>query len=232
MNTEATRLVSESLKVIESSRYEMGVMPFLTLFVDHWAYYQSGIHPPKEDFPQSLSVTGVELSRLLGSAMKADPTSDILGYVLSQAGFHQKGTNFYPTPPEVAKLMAGIISSDKPLDPERYYEPCCGTGINTIAWVENYIEENGKEALGRIQLFLEDIDQTMVKACFLQLMNYFASRDIAPKVLSVRTVDTLSRKGNDVDYYLESSEHRKERIANLMASAANMSRGAEVALEA
>lgn len=138
MNDNARQLTRQALSLIETARYRMGVSRFIAVFIDHWAYQQTGLYSPTEAFSDDLGAVASKLSHLLSSAMKADPTSDILGYILSESGFYKQGTQFYPTPPEVARLMAQINLADAPRPDAEFYEPCCGTGINTIHCLKGF----------------------------------------------------------------------------------------------
>lgn len=201
MNDNARQLTRQALSLIETTRYRMGVSRFISLFIDHWAYQQTGLYPPSEAFPDDLGATASKLSHLLSSAMKADPTSDILGYILSESGFYKQGTQFYPTPPEVARLMAQINLADAPLSETDFYEPCCGTGINTIHWLERLLEARGPSAIGAVSLHLEDVDRLMVKGCMLQLFHYFDSRGVTPASMNIEALNTITRKPMGIAYY-------------------------------
>ncbi|MCK0307504.1 restriction endonuclease subunit M, partial [Salmonella enterica] len=84
-----------------------------------------------------------------------------------------------------------------------FYEPCCGSGINAIHWMENLIENHGPEALREASIYLEDIDPLMVKCCMIQLFHYFESRNTTPNMLSIVGIDTLSRRTKNIAYYAE-----------------------------
>ncbi|GKR04066.1 hypothetical protein KAM462_37860 [Aeromonas caviae] len=111
MSPETQQLISKALSLIEQSRFRMGTSRFVEAFIDRWAYLQTGLYPAKEEIPAELQPVAFELSHVLSVAMKRDPTSDVLGYVLSMSGFHKKGTNYFPTPPEIGRLMSLIIGS-------------------------------------------------------------------------------------------------------------------------
>lgn len=199
MTPEATQHVRQALRLIEQARYRLGVHRFISLFIDHWAFQQSGLYPPTEAIPADLESVAKELSHALSMAMMSDPTSDILGYVLSESGFYKQGTSFYPTPPEVAKLMSAMTSDGPRVG--QFYEPCCGTGINTIHWLEHLAETRGFEAIEQAELCLEDVDPLMIKGCMLQLLHYFASRGVTPLRMSIVGINTLSRKESGIAYY-------------------------------
>ena len=198
MSSETQQLISKALSLIEQSRYRMGTSRFIEVFIDQWAYLQTGMYPAKEEIPEELQSVAFELSHVLSSAIKCDPTSDVLGYILSMSGFHKKGTNYFPTPPEVGRLISLIVGSQPSVD---FYEPCCGSGINTIHWMENLIESHGPEALREASIYLEDIDPLMAKCCMIQLLHYFESRSTTPKTLSIVCIDTLSRRTKNIAYY-------------------------------
>lgn len=211
MNHNARQFTRQALSLIETTRYRMGVSKFISLFIDHWAYQQTGLYPPSEAFPDDLLSTASKLSHLLSSAMKADPTSDILGYILSESGFYKQGTQFYPTPPEVARLMAHITLDNTQRSETEFYEPCCGTGINTIHWLERLMETRGVSAIASANLHLEDIDRLMVKGCMLQLVHYFDSRGVTPASMNIEALNTISRKPMGVAYYATAKPAEKEQ---------------------
>lgn len=201
MNDNARQFTRQALSLIETARYRMGVSRFIAIFIDHWAYQQTGLYSPSETLPSDLGVAASKLSHLLSSAMKADPTSDILGYILSESGFYKQGTQFYPTPPEVARLMAQINLADAPRSDVEFYEPCCGTGINTIHWLERVLETRGAAGIESAHLHLEDVDHLMVKGCMLQLFHYFDSRGVSPASMNIVALNTITRKPTGVAYY-------------------------------
>lgn len=123
MNPAAKAHLNQAMNLIESTRYRMGVSQFLTAFIDEWAFHQTGLYPCKNVIPGDLEETAIALSKSLSAAMHADPVSDVLGYVLSEAGFHQKGTSFYPTPTDVSDLLQALIGGE---EGNTFYEPCCG----------------------------------------------------------------------------------------------------------
>ncbi len=116
------------------------------------------------------------------------------------SGFHKKGTNYFPTLPKLGCLLSLLVGSESTAD---FYEPCSGSGINAIHWMENQIENKGPEDLSETSIYLEDIDPLMVKCCMLQLFHYFESRDTTPKTLSIVDIDTLSRRTKNIAYYTE-----------------------------
>ncbi len=46
--------------------------------------------------------------------------------------------------------MSLIVGSQSSAD---FYEPCCGSGINAIHWMENLIENHGPEALREASIY-------------------------------------------------------------------------------
>ena len=200
MNPAAKAHLNQAMNLIESTRYRMGVSQFLTAFIDEWAFHQTGLYPCKNVIPADLEETAIALSKSLSAAMHADPVSDVLGYVLSEAGFHQKGTSFYPTPTDVSDLLQALIGGE---EGNTFYEPCCGTSINAILWMEGMLQKHGPDALADSELTLEDIDPLMVKCSMLQLVHYLASRQVTPKALNVIGVDVITRRLTGVAYYAE-----------------------------
>ena len=200
MTPQITPLANKALTLIEQARYRMGTSAFVEAFIDQWAYLQTGLYPPANTIPDELQPVAIELSHVLSAAMKQDPTSDVIGYVLSMSGFHKKGTNYFPTPPGVGLLLSQLVGSTPSAD---FFEPCCGSGINAIQWMEHLLESQGPEALSSASIYLEDIDRLMVKCCMLQLFHFFESRNVSPKTLSIVGIDTLSRRPTGIGYYAQ-----------------------------
>lgn len=96
MSPETQQLISKALSLIEQSRFRMGTSRFVEAFIDRWAYLQTGLYPAKEEIPAELQPVAFELSHVLSVAMKRDPTSDVLGYVLSMSGFHKRAPITFP----------------------------------------------------------------------------------------------------------------------------------------
>lgn len=200
MTPQITPLVNKALSLIEQARYQMGTAPFVEAFIDQWAYLQTGLYPAVHSIPNELQPIAIELSHVLSAAMRQDPTSDVLGYVLSMSGFHKKGTNYFPTPPEVGHLLSLLVGTAPSAD---FYEPCCGSGINAIKWMDNLLENQGPEAMSSASIYLEDIDRLMVKCSMLQLLYFFESRNVSPKTLSIVGVDSLTRRPTGIGYYAQ-----------------------------
>lgn len=199
MNPTTTIFVNKALSLIESTRYRMGVIEFCKAFIDNWAYQQTGLYPPASEMPEEIRPIAVELSNVLSKAIKADPTGDILGIILSGCGFDKRGTDYFPTPPELANLLAKLCGVDE--NNVSLYEPCCGSGSIAINWMENVLESKGKEALSAAEIFLEDIDPLMVKCSLLQILFYLEERGASLNTLSISTINVLSRKAMGVAYY-------------------------------
>jgi hypothetical protein len=96
MSPETQQLISKALSLIRQSRFRMGTSRFVEAFIDRWAYLQTGLYPAKEEIPAELQPVAFELSHVLSAAMKRDPTSDVLGYVLSMSGFHKRAPITFP----------------------------------------------------------------------------------------------------------------------------------------
>jgi hypothetical protein len=139
----------------------------------------------KEEIPAELQPVAFELSHVLSAAMKRDPTSDVLGYVLSMSGFHKRAPITFP----LLQRLALDVTHYWLTVLGRLMSPC-GSGINAIHWMENLIENHGPEALREASIYLEDIDPLMVKCCMIQLFHYFESRNTTPKMLSIVGIDT------------------------------------------
>ncbi|KAB0589160.1 N-6 DNA methylase [Edwardsiella anguillarum] len=204
MSAQLAALRAKAISLIEQSRYRMGTNRFIEAFIDNWAYLQTRLYPPQEVIPDELNSVAIELSHTLSSTMKLYPTNDALGYILSMFGLHHKGTSYFPTPPEVGLLLSQLVNNR---DGNDFYEPCCGSGINTIQWMENRIKESGTEAIRHLSINLEDIDPLMIKSCLIQLLHYFESRDVTPRSLSIVCINTISRQTKGVSYYAEQPPH-------------------------
>lgn len=198
MKREFAQLMKDAAKLVESTRYSLGTSSFLDAFIDDWAYQQSKLYPPRSNVLGDLRPISMKLSYVMSEAIREHPFSDAFGVLLSSFGFHKQGTNFYPTPPEVSRLISLISCSGMP---KSYYEPCSGTGINALIWIDNFIEKHGADALKDVTITLEDIDPLMVKSSFIQLINYFDVINVSPKSLSIECIDVLSRKPKNILYY-------------------------------
>lgn len=198
-NSQALALVNQALSLTEQARYRLGTARFVTLFIEHWAYLHSGLYPASDVIPEDLTPVAVEMSHLLSKAMFLEPAGDAIGYLLSNTDFHKKGTNYFPTPPELSKLLSALVNVDNNTG-YSFYEPCCGTAVNAIHWMERLVEEQGTAALSRVEIYLEDIDRLMVRASLLQLAHYFSHHKIIPKLVQITAINTLSRDTKGMYY--------------------------------
>lgn len=190
--------MSKASAIVEGTRYRYGTRKFLYLFIDHWLFRQTGLYEPQEAMPTDLEADAIELSRVLSNAMRTDPTADVLGFLLSEFRFDQKGTSFFPTPPAVGQLLVRLVGD---ATDSSFYEPCCGTGGNTLQWLESRWEACGQKGIKNARLLLEDVDPIMVKCCMMQLLHYFEARDASPARLSVVGVDVLTRRPAGIAYH-------------------------------
>ena len=200
---------AKATSIVERLRYRVHPRQFITEMLDHWAYHQTGIYPPPRPFDSDIESEAQQLTHELAALMRLHPTQDVLGKFLSIFSFNLKGTDFYPTPPEMAELLSRLIGASLPQPQQSFYEPCCGTGINTIVWLDNYAKTHGPSEISALHIALEDIDPLMVKACVLQLLFYFESTGFSPASLSVVTVDVLSRKHFGVTYQFSSPQKQQ-----------------------
>lgn len=202
MDQEVRALVDESIELIDSVSGEIEAVKFLTAFIDSWAFFQTEISPPREPLPSDLNDRAAELHQLLSVAMRLAPASDVLGFVLNHFGYSRKPLNEYPDSPGVAASVMKMTSCDLTNDRQVFHKRSCGTGASTTAWINRFIEQNGEEAFQRMELVLEDVDELMVKACYLQLINYFEYIGTSPSELNLWAIDSATGKGSGI-YYRE-----------------------------
>lgn len=213
MNEQTRKLADEALKLIDSTKYRFGTTSFLVAFLDEWAYKQTGLNPPAKEMPADLLADSIKLSHILSNAMALEPTADVLGYVMSMTHFEKRGTNYFPTPPSIGKLLCALAGVS-PNDDTSFYEPCCGSGINAILWMEQYLAASEEGSLSDVSIYLEDIDPIMVKCSMLQILHYLQGKTSTPKLVSIVAIDTISRQTRGVAYYFESkAEHEKANAA-------------------
>lgn len=209
MNPVTTALLRKASSLVEQTRFRYGTRKFLYLFIDTWAFKQTGMYEPREKMPDDLEEIAIELSQVLSQAMRADPLVDVLGLLLSEFRFDQKGTSFFPTPPEIGQLMARLVGV---APGNTFYEPCCGTGGDTLQWLEGLLETQGTDAVRAASLLLEDIDPLMVKCSMLQLLHYFETRDVSPASLSIVGVDVLTRRPAGIVYHATARAEQAEAL--------------------
>lgn len=198
--------IRKAVQVIEAARYRMGVAEFVYTFIDHWAYQQTGLYPPSSKMPKELEATAIELSNILSAAMRNYPGIDVLGMFFSECDYYKQGQNFFPTPPELGRLLAALVGwrpSDHHNQELSFYEPCSGTGSIAMTWIMEKINNGGKETLEQSVLVLEDVDRTMCKAALIQIINLLSNLEVKVKKLSINAVDVLSRAPKGLVYVLE-----------------------------
>ncbi|EGQ9728104.1 restriction endonuclease subunit M [Vibrio cholerae] len=197
--------IRKAVQVIEAARYRMGVAEFVYTFIDHWAYQQTGLYPPSSKMPKELEPTAIELSHILSAAMRNYPGIDVLGMFFSECGYYKQGQNFFPTPPELGRLLAALVGwpSNHHNQELSFYEPCSGTGAIAMKWIMEKIHNGGKETLEQSVLVLEDVDRTMCKAALIQIINLLSNLEVKVRKLSINAVDVLSRAPKGLVYILE-----------------------------
>ncbi len=136
--------VRKAVQVLEQARYKMGIVEFVKCFIDHWAYYQTGMFKPSVSMPDELTPVAMQLSHILAAAMKRFPGADVIGCFFSESGYYKNGLNFFPTPPELSRLMSALVNNAPDNEScSSFYEPCCGTGSIALSWLIEKYENKG-----------------------------------------------------------------------------------------
>lgn len=100
------------------------------------------------------------------------PFSDILGAICCEFGDRSLGQFLSPT--DLADLVAGILGAMQARrgDGERTSicdETGCGAGGLILAHLRRIYELDGAEGIARLDVFVNDLDSAMVKACCVQI---------------------------------------------------------------
>lgn len=196
--------VKEAQRIIESTRFKYGSSDFFSLFIDHWAYLQTGMYEPHKPMPEDLKESASQLSHELAEAMKRQPATDVFAIMLGELGAQNRGGAYFPTPPHLASLMAQLlgVSND---GPETIYEPCVGTGAIILNKLEQLYLEGGSEKLKKVRVILEDLDSLMVKCTMIQIFHFLGNKNAAVAELSIKQMDTLTQREFGLQYYATAS---------------------------
>ena len=198
---QAQPFIKKALKLIEQARFKYGTASFFSDFIDHWAYAQSGLYPPAKPMDKEFEPVCQKLSKVLSEAFKVAPTDDVFAPILCELGASKRGGNYFPTPPHVAELMAALVGNPNPASGDSYYEPCCGTGVLALKWLDSKFQNEGHEGLEKAKVNLEDMDSLMVKCSFLQIIHYLSNINGKVKELRIERVDSLTMKKMGLLYY-------------------------------
>lgn len=195
------RDLDRAVSILESVRYQVGIAEFIPVFIDEWAYCQTGLYPPKQTLTGEIQAVARELSHHLGKMMEFHIGKDVLGAFFSECGYYKQGLSFFPTPSELSELLNQITGPK--LDSEYFYEPCCGTGSITLKWIQNKFNKYGAAGLLNTSIKIEDISQTMCKAALIQIVHLLANLDVQLRKIQIECIDTLSLESKGVIYILE-----------------------------
>lgn len=205
MNRKTREHLNRAIKYTETQRYRLGINEFVYGLIDNWAFEQTGLYPPNPilGFDEEAILTAKQVSHELATAMKINPTSDVLGWYLSETGLSKNTESFFPTPPEVSRLISSLTIDNKKQSKDKYYECCCGSGSLALSYLDNIFEKDGKEALKNIELYLEDINPTIIKCALLQILFFIDVKGVQIKSFSIATINSLTRKNIGPHYYAQ-----------------------------
>lgn len=198
---KAQPYIKQAQKLIEQARFKYGTASFFSDFIDHWAYAQSGLYPPAKPMDEEFLPVCRELSHVLSAAFKVAPTDDVFAPILCELGASKRGGNYFPTPPHVAELMAALVGNPDSSNSDSYYEPCCGTGVLALKWIDKKFQNEGHAGLEKAKVRLEDMDSLMVKCSFLQIINYLSNIEGKLKELQIERMDSLTMKSMGLLYH-------------------------------
>lgn len=203
MNPIVRKHLNNAIQIVEGFRYSMGVNQFIENTINCWAYHQTGVYPPvlSKDWSEEANSGAIAVSIQLSAAMMADPLSDALGWFLSETGYYKVANNFYPTPPEVAKLLASLVGGTVERTKYSHYEICAGTGILTLSYLDEILSKEGAEALNKVTLVLEEINPLIVKCCLIQLLHYLDAKNVRIGGFKLEAVNTLTRASTGLVYF-------------------------------
>lgn len=216
MNPQVRNHLNNAIKIVEGFRYVMGVNRFIEYTINCWSFHQSGVFPPVlgDDWSEEANQGAISVSMELSAAMMIDPVSDVLGWFLSETGYYNTTASFYPTPPEVAKLVSSLLgnSSDTRSGKYDHYECCVGTGILTLSYLDDLLEREGAEFLKKVKLTMEDMNPLIVKCCLLQLLHYLDARSVQINSFRLETIDSLTRIKSNPCYFAFSQSSRTQDV--------------------
>ncbi|CAH6906194.1 conserved hypothetical protein [Vibrio chagasii] len=215
----STHFKNQLHKVIEGMRYQFGTHSFLDMFIDHWCFLHTNMYPPSEMVMEQLKAPDVEkdcqlMTHWITTLAVEGGETDVLGDLLSKYSSLSKSNDFFPTPIELAKLMAGLNRDSMKTDGESIslYEPCVGSGAITLSFIENeYFNNLDKPSpLAHLSVCVEDISGLLCKAFFIQLLlklqylEQAGGKPALPDSVSIQQIDVISRNPRKVQFYLES----------------------------
>lgn len=204
-------------KLIEQWRYHLDVAESIKLFIAHWAHLHSGLYPVDHSTIESNEFNDVamplshELSRLM-----LQGESDVLAIILSEfCKGDSKHQGYYPTPPEIGKLISGLLNAkESKRDTVTLYEPCCGSAGLVMEKIEHIYYQNldADYPLGHVRLTVEDISATQCHAFFIQLLHklqYLQSTGGKSSQIAsvhIQQIDVITRRQGRVNYQLSGAQ--------------------------
>lgn len=133
-----------------------------------WENREKQYHQIREKYKAEELEKMAQLSAMLINDMEKAPDSDFLGetYMALQISCKTKGQYF--TPYNIAKMMTEMIAGFDHQEPMLVNEPCCGSGVNLIAFA-NTLKERGFNYQQNAYFVAQDIDPLVAKMCYIQM---------------------------------------------------------------
>lgn len=198
--------------LVEKWRYRYTISKAVIVFIEHWAHQHSGLYKPSDsmvnddDFKDVAIPLSHELSRLMLQGL-----SDPIAYLLSEyARTDSKHLSYYPTPPELGRLVAKLLA----IESEgmcSIAEPCCGSAGVSMEQLESlYFERvnSHEKPLSNVNLVVEDISSLQCHAYFIQLLHKLQYlKSVGGKCsnlasVRIQQIDVLSRQKGSVLYLM------------------------------
>lgn len=153
-----------------------------------------------------------ELLAILVELLQPEP-KDILGPIYMDQGFGEQKLGQFMTPPEISKLLSGIMYRDPTENPDRPFftvsDPAAGSGGMILAHANTLIL-HGKDPAKTMWAQCIELDRTLALMCYIQLtLWHIPAEVIVGNSLSMKVEEVYRTPA----HYLHNWEHKlKEKL--------------------
>lgn len=164
--------------------------------------FRKSLNDQGQEYPSGYAESMNELTRkYLTEVFNAKPFEDILGAVYEQHSINiRKGQYF--TPPSLATLLAEMHIDDANHHLQgntslSISDSSCGAGALILAKLRKFYDAGGAKAIGRVEVYANDIDLSLCKITTVQILISCALKKLPLRRFQISNYDILKDLFNE-----------------------------------
>jgi hypothetical protein len=171
-----------------------------TLYAD--PRFRKSLTDDGQKYPLGLPEAINKLTRVyLIEVFNSEPFKDILGPVYEELSTDQRMSQFF-TPPSIGVLLSEMhfydasqhLQADTPL---LIHDSCCGAGALLLTNLCKFYKVGGAKAIGRVEVFANDIDLNLCKITTVQVLISCALKKLPLRRFQISNYDILKDLFNE-----------------------------------